>query len=117
MNARESTRQYRLSQWIPIIKECLTSGMSVRSWCIQNDVDEKRFYYWQRKIREIAGESLPVVTQESKFVQLPVVPTSEDDPRFTPSVVIRVGKVAVELSNHVQPELLAMVLKVLSDAE
>ena len=121
MNAREATRQYRLSQWLAIIKECRGSGMSVRSWCKQNDVDEKQFYYWQRKIREIASESLPVMTQNSKFVQLPVstvaAPVTKESPTdFTPSMVIRVGKAVVELADHIQPELLASVLKVLSDA-
>ena len=95
--------------------------MSVRSWCAQNDINEQRFYYWQRIMREIASESLPVMTQESKFVQLPTsimtpVPSKQGEPRFVPSMVIRVGKVSVELTDDVQPELLATVLRVLSDA-
>ena len=122
MNAREATRQYRLSQWAPIVKECHASGMSIRSWCALNDVDEKRFYYWQKKIREIAGESLPVMAQESKFVQLPATTSvatvnKQGVSGFEPSMVIRVGKAAIELTDHVQPELLATVLKVLSNAE
>ena len=96
-------------------------GISVRSWCEQNDVNEKQFYYWQRKIREIASESLPTITQDSKFVQLPVSAISPTTAKpssseFVPSMVIRVGKAVVELADHVQPELLASVLKVLFDA-
>ena len=96
-------------------------GISVRSWCEQNDVNEKQFYYWQRKIREIASESLPTITQDSKFVQLPVSAISLTTAKpcsseFVPSMVIRVGKAVVELADHVQPELLASVLKVLFDA-
>ena len=122
MNAREATRQYRLSQWVPLIKERQASGMSVKEWCKQNDVNQQQFYYWQRIIREIAGESLPVMPQESKFVQLPVTTSvaaanNQGASESEPSMVIRVGKAAIELTNHVQPELLATVLKVLSSAE
>jgi putative transposase len=52
MSIKDSTREYRLSGWLPIIKECRNSGMSVKNWCEQNNVNEKRFYYWQRKLRE-----------------------------------------------------------------
>lgn len=121
MNAKEATRQYRLSQWLPLIKEHQTSGMSIRAWCHQNDVNEQQFYYWQRKIREKASESFSVIAQEPKFIQVPATVTTpliarQDSPEFIPSMIIRVGKITVELTDHVQPELLASVLKVLSNA-
>ena len=58
MSTRKTTREYRISQWFPIIKACRESGMSVRAWCKQNDVDEKRFYYWQNILRKTATETL-----------------------------------------------------------
>ena len=119
MNGREATSQKKLSQWMPIIKECLASGMSARSWCQQNDVNEKQFYYWQRKIKIISGELLPVRTPNPKFIQVPVntsKPEAEQSSsRFIPSMVIHIGKAVVELADHAQPELLTSVLKVLSD--
>lgn len=52
MNSREIKRQYNLAQWTPIIKECKSSGMTVKSWCKAQQVDIKQFYYWQRLVRE-----------------------------------------------------------------
>lgn len=119
MNSRKATQEYRLAQWLPIVKECRASGMTVRSWCQQNDVDEKRFYYWQNKLRGIASESLPVSNNhQTKFVPLNTpmqMPTYGNN--FSPAMVIRVGHAAIELSNQVQPELLASVLKVLGNAQ
>ena len=62
------------------------------------------------------------MAQESKFVQLPATTSvatvnKQGASGFEPSMVIRVGKAAIELTNHVQPVLLATVLKVLSNAE
>lgn len=118
MNTNKITGQQKLSQWALIIKECRASGMSVKSWCEQNDVSEKQFYYWQRKIKIISGEPLPVKIQNATLIQVPVSTTrsvqGQSSSTFTPSMVIHVGKVVVELADHTAPELLASVLKVLS---
>lgn len=46
-----TTQQIRLGQWAEIIKECNESPLTNREWCIQNGIDEKQYYYWQRKVR------------------------------------------------------------------
>lgn len=120
MSVKDSTHEYRLSQWLTIIKECRSSGMPVKRWCEQNDVNEKRFYYWQRKLREAASKSLPTTMEQPTFVQvsssvqLPSVSPVTD---FVPARVLKVGNVSLELSDTVQPELLATALKVLSHAK
>lgn len=117
MSSRKATQEYRLAQWLPIIKECKASGMTVKSWCQQNNVNEKQFYYWQGKIRKIASKSLPVTTQQSQFVPLSIPTTQSTYTEvFIPTMVIRVGSASIELSEQVQPELLSSVLKVLGDA-
>ncbi|MHC1749625.1 MAG: hypothetical protein AB9856_15245 [Cellulosilyticaceae bacterium] len=45
MCAKDATHEYRLAQWVPIIKECRNSDLSVKHWCQQNNVNEKRFYF------------------------------------------------------------------------
>lgn len=118
MSSRKATQEYHLSQWLPIIKECKASGMTVKSWCQQNNVNEKQFYYWQGKIRNVASKSLPVTTQQSQFVPLSIPATKPTyHEGFIPTMVIRVGSAAIELSEQVQPELLSSVLKVLADAQ
>lgn len=120
MSSRKATQEYRLSQWLPIIKECRASGMTVRLWCQKNNINEKQFYYWQGKLRMIASESLPVPTkqQQTKFVPLSFSATQTTcHSAFVPTMVIRVGHTAIELASQVQPELLASVLKVLNDAQ
>lgn len=119
MSIKESTREYRLSRWLPIIKECHSSGMQVKEWCRQNNIDQRKFYYWQRKIREAALNTLPATTAQSSFVEL-TIPVEEkviDSPiTFVPSMVLKVGSISLELSEAVKPELLASVLKVITDA-
>ena len=56
MDAREMAYQVRLSHWAGIMRERKDSGQSIRSWCRENGLKEKTFYYWQRRLRKAACE-------------------------------------------------------------
>ncbi len=51
--------EYRTQQWTMLIRECQSSGLSNREFCRQRGVSEKSFYYWLRKLREQAADSIP----------------------------------------------------------
>ena len=40
----------RVQIWGERIVKCRNSGMSVRAWCKENEISEKTYYYWQRKL-------------------------------------------------------------------
>jgi hypothetical protein len=114
------THEMRLIQWTPIIRECHNSNMTVKSWCIENNVNEKQFFYWQRRIREEVFEALnkTEVHKQSSFVQLPVpASSSKNTSFFTADMIIHIGNNVLELSNNVSEELLSKVLKVMSDVK
>ena len=48
---------YRAQQWEMVVQECAASGLSNREFCRQRGIPEKRFYYWQRKLRQQIVES------------------------------------------------------------
>ena len=58
----------RLNLWIQRIKECRGSGMTVKAWCKTNEINDKTYYYWLRKIKKEAFEALP---SECKQVPAP----------------------------------------------
>ena len=45
--------EVRLAKWKAYIVQCQLHiiGQSIKNWCRQNDVNEKRYYYWLRRIR------------------------------------------------------------------
>lgn len=111
------THEMRLIQWTPIIRECRSSSMTVKSWCIENNVDEKQFYYWQRRVREEVFDSLNKTEFQSRpnFVQLPVpADSSRNTSFFKADMIMHIGNSVLELSNTVSEELLSNVLKVIS---
>ena len=57
----------RMEEWAQRVSECRSSGLTVRKWCEQHEINEKTYYYWQRRIWESMNES-----RSSRFVQIPV---------------------------------------------
>lgn len=60
---------YRAQQWEMVVQECAASGLSNREFCRQRGIPEKRFYYWQRKLRR------RVCFRSSTGVQFILIPT------------------------------------------
>lgn len=53
-----STNQ-RLGRWSALVSACRNSGQSVRLWCGENGVNEKTYYYWQRKVFQAVTQEEP----------------------------------------------------------
>ena len=47
---RAYNEQNKLAQWVQIVSECRDSGMSVRQWCQEHDINISSYYRWQRKV-------------------------------------------------------------------
>ena len=58
--------EQRLVRWTEMIARCRSSGMTVKSWCEQEGVSAKTYYYWQRRIYRAA-------CQQTEFVEMPVL--------------------------------------------
>ena len=44
--------QIKLERWREIAAKCQASGLSVKEWCLSNNVSKDQYFYWLRKIRE-----------------------------------------------------------------
>jgi transposase-like protein len=118
MDTKETTRTYRLKQWTEIIRECRSSGQTVASWCEAHDVNSKSYYYWLRRVRTAACESLPIVQQKNDlpspansnkavFAQIPL-----PDPESTDaSVVLRLNGAILEIRNSASDKVIENTLR------
>ncbi len=52
------TAEIRYQRWMQIIKDWSCSGLTKRIYCQQNGIDEKRFYYYQMRIRILAASQI-----------------------------------------------------------
>ena len=111
-------RQFRIEQWRKYITECQASGMSVRSWCKQNNLSEQTYYKYLRRFRQELCDSLPVpvtasegrsekpVTFQKLEVQAPVQRTKTAVIICLPNAVLEINEGASQQT--VQAVLLAL---------
>lgn len=117
------THTVRRSNWINIIRQCQDrpAGTTAKQWLAENDISEKSYYYWLRKIRREVCEQvgLQEVTNSSalSFVEIPVKTALDTTPvptvpaAMTPVAVIRSGRLTLELSNDISESLLCRLLQ------
>ncbi|MCI6517094.1 MAG: IS66 family insertion sequence element accessory protein TnpB [Lachnospiraceae bacterium] len=98
------THTVRRSNWINIIRQCQDrpAGTTAKQWLAENDISEKSYYYWLRKIRRevCEQEGLQEATNPSalSFVEIPVKTALDTAPvptvpaAMTPVAVIRSGR-------------------------
>jgi hypothetical protein len=118
----KTENEKNLIKWTPIIQKCRSSGIGVRPWCRENNVSEKQFYYWDRRIKAKNFETQKETQPQNKanFVEIqPPIDSSINIsiPTFRADMVIHVGNNVLELSNTVSENLLSMVLKVMSNVK
>ncbi len=120
MEAKDFKRQSYIDLWTPIVRECKNSGLSVRKWCEVNEVDEKQYYYWQRRVREdicttIANEAISVNTSPT-FIEVSGEETLSlpQNHSFCPDMIINYGTIRLEIANSTSSQLLNEVMKVIN---
>ena len=118
MTTREATKNYRINQWTQIIRECRSSGQTVKVWCAEKGIDPKKYYYWLSQVRKAATQALPATTNDSSIVPIhlskseltvpvPAHTTGSNDVVAT----ISIGNVLVQLSNQASPDFILNVMK------
>ena len=50
------TAEVRYQRWVQVIQDWSNSGLSKREYCQLHEINEKTFYYYQRRIRTIIAE-------------------------------------------------------------
>lgn len=117
------THQMRREQWSKIISECLASGLPKTTWCKQNGISDKAFFYWQKILRREAyalavpenkATSLTSAQQPSTvpFVELKLEQDSSGSSvcnGFKPDAVIQANGMLIGFTNSASPELIRAV--------
>ena len=120
-----TTHEVRLQQWYEIIQNQIKSGQSKRNWCRENGISEKKFFYWQRRVRkelydsqEHALEPVKTNTMGASFIEVPIAKNtgSAVSDNFHPDAVICIGNIRVGITGNIKEELLMSIGKMIHHA-
>ncbi len=121
----KTTHDIRLANWKAIIERCQSrpQDQSAKQWLAANNVPEKQYYYWLRKIRSMAYQemnvSLPVVSNSKDTVPASFAEFSGHDllePGSTAAVIIRTSRSTIEISSGVSERLMIKLVKAVTHA-
>ena len=97
--------QNKLAQWAQVVAQCRDSGLSVRQWCQEHDMNVSSHYKWQRKVYAAAKAQ-----QEHRFVEVtPVQPVAIG----SVAVTVRIAGAEAEIHNGADAATVEAVLRVL----
>lgn len=131
MNANQLKYAAQLKEWKERVSSCRTSGISVRSWCLNNQVDPSTYYRWERKVLCEAWQSKTVESDKSlilphsqELVEISETrflrhgeSTQPKEPIFHPAAVVKIGSVEISLSNNATENLIRRLKGLVSYAE
>lgn len=126
------THDVRLEGWKDVIRQCHArpKGQTIKEWCAQNNVSEKQFYYWQRRIRlqlagGITGTLVPAAAgmeHAVSFTEIPVpainsaLSASDNTNDFQAEAVIRKGDLVIAVRNSISDRVLSRILEGVTNA-
>ncbi len=124
----------RRQEWEKLIREANNSGMSKTAWCEQNNISRRKFYYWQKVIRdELLEQCEPEKTLSPTTLEYPASSSPDffeiEIPQVSESMPIalsrngnesgiemRYGNLIFYVNSSTSEDVLKKVIRVLSDA-
>jgi len=116
VNTREIASEYRLAKWSQAIQEKTANGESVGEFCQNRRISHNTYFYWQRKLREMAAKQMAQGSPGSIETMVPsgwAVCKEAEKAAPENSVSIEIGKCRVTVGAGASSEQLAKVCKVL----
>ena len=119
MNVTSIKTQLHMDEWAKLIEARQECGLSIKQWCKQNNFPESQYYYYLRKLRVAAYESLPeVMREESQFALVPKhARAGEPTITGTTNIKITFPNAVVEIGTSANEAQVRLTLEVLLDAQ
>ena len=101
--------QQKMAEWAKKVKQCRSSGLSVREWCQENRINISSYYKWQRKIYSVVEAEKE--SQVSEFVD--VTPSMGMYETASVAITVHAKGVAADIRNGADPATVEAVLQIL----
>jgi transposase-like protein len=99
-----------------------SSGLSVSSWCKQHSIALSTFSYWRKRLREHVSDGAPTPVERRQWLTMEVASRAgapslreiaADHRPSSEALILRVGRVSIDVTPGFDPDFLADVLTVL----
>ena len=112
MTSAELKHGAKLQEWSARIQDCRSSGLSVRAWCRQEEINAATYYRWERELLTAADQApcsaVPAVT----FAELPA-PKRGSRNAAERSATLHIGNASLDIYPGCDAEQLKMLVELL----
>jgi putative transposase len=114
MDTQKVATEYRLSQWAQVIQARLDSGQNIEDFCQAAGISKNAYFYWQRKLREVACTELAKTEEPRNIVPSGWVQLKPEPAQHTKEgLVIEINGCHVTVNADTDPELLKKICRTL----
>ena len=121
----QSTHEVRLANWESIVHQCQSrpEGQTTKQWLADNNIPDKQYYYWLRKIRKRAIDGsdaeLPAVSDPQTppavaFAEIPAEAIASNE--MDAAVTIKTSKSTIQISSAVSESTMLKLVKAVAHA-
>lgn len=116
------THEMRLKNWTHVVEECNNrqQGVTVKQWLHDNDINEKVYYYWLRRVRQAAydqmkaeqtGELTVVPNNKVSYAEITLTGNTNTRTLNTAVAVISAGNISIDISEQASEEFLIRLMR------
>ena len=105
MTSAELKHRVKLQEWSARIQDCRSSGLSVRAWCRQEEINAATYYRWERELLTAADQAPCSAVPAVRFAELPA-PKRESRNVAERSATLHIGNASLDIYSGCDAERL-----------
>ena len=112
MTSAKLKHRAKLQEWAARIQDCRSSGLSVRSWCRQEEINAATYYRWERELLTGVRRNGAPPSTAATFAELPV-PKQVSRNVAERSATLHIGNASLDIYPGCDAEQLKMLVELL----
>ena len=112
MTSAELKHRVKLQEWAARIQDCRSSGLSVRAWCRQEEINAATYYRWERELLTGVRRNGAPPSTAVTFAELPV-PKQVSRNVAERSATLHIGNASLDIYPGCDTEQLKMLVELL----
>ena len=112
MTSAELKHRAKLQEWAARIQDCRSSGLSVRAWCRQEEINAATYYRWERELLALAETEPCLSVSAVRFAELPA-PKQVSRNVAERSATLHIGNASLDIYPGCDTEQLKMLVEFL----
>ena len=112
MTSAELKHRVKLQEWAARIQACRSSGLSVRTWCRQEEINVTTYYRWERELLTGVRRNGAPPSTTVTFAELPA-PKQVSRNVAERSATLHIGNASLDIYPGCDTEQLKMLVELL----